>query len=300
MDRSDLRVGTYNVANSTDHSDWVNRKIRVAENIRKAECDIVGLQELRFDFGRHGVLRQLQASMGFNRPSSDLEPPHQLLDLMELLPEFPYYVWAPAMKYNPLLVEGLGVLSKLPILDQRIFKLGKCKGDGNQRIMLVCRVQARTLFDFIVTHWTYSVPGQLKQAYRTLQFIKEVANPAIPQILVGDFNIKNAFQNPMFMLEGASTGYTTKGDLVDVWKHFKPHKLGKTYPVWQPKQRYDRILVRGGMLRPLRIEVVGVALQEKPEVLLASDHCFVYADFEVLQDQALRREFLQSLGMESP
>jgi len=276
-----LRVATYNVANFTDHADWDNRKHRIAENIRRAECDIIGLQELRFDYNRTSIFKQLRASMGFKKPKSDFEPPHQLLDLMELLPEYPYHVWAPAMTYNPWLVEGLGVLSKLPILDQRVFKLNKCQGDGNRRILLVCRVQARIVIDFMITHWTYSVDGQLAQAYRTLSKANEVASTIVPQILVGDFNVKNAYQQPMQMMDGTNVDYQTKGDFQDVWTLLKNKRKGKTYPVWKPKQRYDRILIRGGLLRPIRIDVIGVILSEEPSVFHASDHCLVVAEFEV-------------------
>jgi endonuclease/exonuclease/phosphatase family metal-dependent hydrolase len=280
---TDLRVGTYNVANFTDHSGWDTRKLRIADHIRKANCDIVGLQALRFDFNQSSYFRRLTASFGYKRPSSSLEPPHQLLDLMSLLPEFPYFVWEPAMQYNEWLIEGLAVISKHHFLDCTTFKLGNCEGDRNRRVVVVARVQVpQGVVDFIVTHWTNSVKGQLSQAYRTLKHVRDIAQKSIPQILVGDFNIKNAFELPMLMLEGSYDGYKTKGDFTDVWKMLKPHKLGKTYPVWRPKQRYDRILVRGG-IRATRVEVAGVLKQERPAVLHASDHCFVYADLALLR-----------------
>lgn len=38
-----LRVGSYNLANFSDHKNWSTRVKRIAEFIRASECDVVGL-----------------------------------------------------------------------------------------------------------------------------------------------------------------------------------------------------------------------------------------------------------------
>jgi hypothetical protein len=38
-----LRVGSYNLANFSDHHNWKRRVQRIAEHIREADCDVVGL-----------------------------------------------------------------------------------------------------------------------------------------------------------------------------------------------------------------------------------------------------------------
>jgi endonuclease/exonuclease/phosphatase family metal-dependent hydrolase len=208
-----------------------------------------------------------------------------MLDLVALLgEEYPYSLWLPGMIYNPWLVEGLGVLSKYPIMHSWHFKLGKCEGDGNQRILLVVRVNCPIgVVDFMVTHWTYKPRGQLAQASKTLNFAREIAEPSVPQILVGDFNVKTSHQRPVQFLEGlAQNEHGDSGDFIDTWKVLNAHSRGKTHPVWRPRQRFDRILVRGG-LGVSSVGVIGVIEQEEPEQLHASDHCLVLAELTLPQ-----------------
>jgi endonuclease/exonuclease/phosphatase family metal-dependent hydrolase len=68
------------------------------------------------------------------------------------------------------------------------------------------------------------------------------------------------------------------GDFTDAWTQVNPDNEGYTYPSWEPEFRADRILYREALL-PIQCDVLGYSQDTDT---LASDHCCLYIDFELL------------------
>ena len=262
-----LRIQTYNLAVFGLHPNWDKRVHMLAEEITRISADVIGIQEARHDpfYGSGPIQRKIS---GFLSSVSDKKPSgrHMLDDLLSLVPQYPYYYWQPAMNYKDGIVEGIAVLSRFPISDIEFVKLTKSKGDGNRRVCLKATVKhPRNELQFFNTHMTYSVNGQVKQSEEIIKFM-DSQNQGSPQVLVGDLNIKNKFENPGLLLAT---------QLVDVWKLLNSEDPGFTFPSWGPKERYDRILVRN-LPGVLECGISGFAENKKQ---WPSDHCTLFADF---------------------
>lgn len=86
----------------------------------------------------------------------NMTEPHMLLDLIALLPEYNYYRWQPVMEYSGSRIEGLGIISKLPITTTHFQQLPPAVGDRNIRgVFHVVLEHDSGPFDVFVTHLTY-------------------------------------------------------------------------------------------------------------------------------------------------
>jgi endonuclease/exonuclease/phosphatase family metal-dependent hydrolase len=261
---TEIKMMNYNVANFTDHKNWEVRSTLLAKTIISENADIIGLQELRYD--------------------SSI-PRNAFSDLIHKLPEYPYYLWQPAMFYSyssKTLTEGLGILSKFPILSHSYTNLTKSSGDQNQRIVLKAIIEYKPseTLNYYLTHLTYDRAGQLQQAYELYKFIQssqcsqylknkdfEKDKPDSLErkegrkacIISGDFNIDDLSDDSYRFLNGEIEYMEEKSDLADVWSVLREeHELGFTYSTSNPAKRIDFFFYQTHAgVRPVSVNRVG-------------------------------------------
>ena len=149
-----LRILTFNIWNvnvvSGGEAEYKKRIEHLASLCRKADADIIGLQEVRFQEGKCGKLG-----------------PNQMKHLVDLLPEY-QYVFHPAQVQKTglpnLVMEGVAFMSRHPITAQHGLFLKQDfqdPADGHQRVLLHAEVQlpivgkVRTLSLRFITIWKY-------------------------------------------------------------------------------------------------------------------------------------------------
>jgi endonuclease/exonuclease/phosphatase family metal-dependent hydrolase len=263
-----LKVMTYNVLNFNDGLQWDAHRVRdVASVIRAQSPDLVGLQELRHVF-----------------PSGvDEIGKNALDDLRALLPDYPYFHFQPA-QINADFEEGLGVLSRLPLLSTSYHPLSLLPSDQDQnhRIVLQATVDApafasrhpsgplSSALQFFVTHLSYRPDNdeQSRQIAEVLLYVNSslfwtsVASgfepdgitPRLdffrpPQVLLGDLNVYVGNEAPWDVVVGrASFELSVDGVVVPVRGDFtEVLQLSPTFNSWNATavNRCDRIYVRG-------------------------------------------------------
>lgn len=238
-----FHVGTYNIWNHNNY--WDVRKLRIAEVIRDAQLDIVGLQEVR----------NVQHLGG-----------NQLDHLTELLPEYPYSIFhsahiAKRQKRINLRVhdpeEGVALLSKHPIVYNETFTLTTVSGseDENVRVVILAHVEVPKLglVYFFVTHLSFVPTIQCRHVFELLRIIRSLdLDPNRPKIVVGDFNIFPDWEDPAAFFDrdwteverenrcweiasGENLDWSTaavRGNthrLTDVWSLLRPGDPGFTF-----------------------------------------------------------------------
>ncbi|CAG9318352.1 unnamed protein product [Blepharisma stoltei] len=271
-----IRVQTYNLATAAKHSNWDVRIHKIAQQIKNANPDIIGIQEAcrNPNLGADSMTNFISKIFGSSILNKARER-NMLDELLELLPEYPYHYSHESMIYKNGSTEGIAIISRYPIIDVRTAQLTKALGDSEERACLKVTIKhPKKIFSVFNTHMTYDPKGQLKQAQDILNFMNE-ENDGTPQILLGDMNIRKYYELPSRLLEGKYLFKSSKGGLIDSWKNGNMEGDGLTFPSWRPKERLDRIYFRNIEAPPI-CEVCGYGESEK---IWASDHCSVYADF---------------------
>ncbi len=242
-ERERVVVCTYNVWHFTPP--YHARLAAIARLLRAEECDVVLLQELR--------MRWTFAGSAF-----------LIADLARSFPGFSYD-FRPAMAYlerRAFEMEGLGVLSRLPLLAVEAQALSNNATadpeDEHRRLLLRATVAlggARTL-QLFNTHMSLSRGARLRNAAEIVAAL-EAAGPG-PQLLAGDLNAEP--DDPLYgrLLAGAA--------LADVGQS------GPTFQAWNLTKRIDFVLarrLRGAGLRAAAARTFGAA--GSPETA-PSDH----------------------------
>ena len=134
-----LKVGTYDLSNFTDHPNWEKRVQAIANLIRESGCDVVALQQLRYDANQEN-LTEPPFDRDFSLADLEINQPHMLVDLLKLLPEYPFARWKPVMEYSSDVVEGIGLISKIDINEdlQFVHLAATSEADQNQRGLIAC------------------------------------------------------------------------------------------------------------------------------------------------------------------
>ncbi|CAI9721317.1 Hypothetical predicted protein [Octopus vulgaris] len=241
-----LKVATYNLWNIMFN--WEVRKMRVIEMIETINPDVIAFQEVRMD-------------------SSSVRS--QLLELQEKLIDFNWMVVQPANDvqkpkhtyWNGWEREGIGILSKLPILKSTTISIPYMSGpDTNQRIALHAMIgySEDSAIHVLTVHFSYDRQQQCNNAARILHYISEKELENV--VLLGDFNTYQDFEWPLEvftdteirpenscfdMVRADAKGPNTI--LADVWSVHAADKLsGFTFsnmPTPGYESRPDRILV---------------------------------------------------------
>ncbi len=238
-----LRLLTWNI----HHGEGTDGRLdleRIAGVIRRAEADLVALQEVD-----QGVARTQRRDL-----------PAELAALTGLTCVFSNNYHFQGGFY------GNAVLSRLPILGwtNRHYRMVR---PGEQRGLLQVTVAVgKQRLRFCATHIDYR-PDDTERTQNVAE-IREVveAEPGVPTVLVGDFNDRPDSRVHRAMKEFAPDAWELGG-----------HGDGFTIPAGQPNRRIDYFfLTPTDRFRVLKVEVV-----DEP---VASDHRPVWAEVQLLPE----------------
>jgi endonuclease/exonuclease/phosphatase family metal-dependent hydrolase len=168
-----LNIGSYNIANGRNVG---HAFTLIANDIRRNELDIVGLQEVDQFTNRAGG----QDTMKSLSKSSKLE----------------YYAYFKAMDFDGG-EYGLGILSRYPIISTETIRLDS--GEHEPRILAKAVIDVNgTQISFFVTHLSYE--DMTLNAAQTETVIGELNKASGNFILTGDFNTSDftAYENAGF------------------------------------------------------------------------------------------------------
>ncbi|HEY8491926.1 MAG TPA: endonuclease/exonuclease/phosphatase family protein, partial [Dehalococcoidia bacterium] len=159
-----ILVATLNLRNNSDR--WDERAPLLVAQFVALRPDVIGLQEVR-------------------RPIDQAEWIAERVNA-QLAGEPPYQVFQTNKTGLAGLVEGIAVLSRLPLLEREWLDLG-----GGSRVAQRARIRLPDgrVLDFYNTHLHHPAedePLRTEQARRLLAWLAE--RPDVPQVLVGDFN----------------------------------------------------------------------------------------------------------------
>jgi len=257
-----LRVMSYNIWNY--NGEWSARLRMIAQVVRESNADIVLWQEVR----------------------SAPDGRHQMFDLYSALPELAFHCYHPAMSYPDGYREGLGIMSRLPIVEYSVLKLPSFIDgeDAHQRAVLRAAVLTpRGVVDVMSTHLSLSDIGRPRQTKQIAQWRPTQR----PQILGGDFNAEPDSPSLLPLLDA---GYS------DAWQAatLRPGtpcgraeddraiEQGFTFPSWEPIKRIDFIMSRGAALTPRTLWLHGrCGLGHPQRHRHASDHRAIVVEFEI-------------------
>ena len=159
--------------NLCNYHNFGGRKIKIIDFIKKNNPDVVAMQEVRDD-------------LKFNK-----EGDNQAKQLNEHL-KYPYMSFVKTMDVNkvnktpklPKRVEGLAILSKLPILKSEKKILKKHPKDKFTRAIMHVKVMSKKPIDILNVHFSPGIKFAKLHFIETLKFSKK-----IKPIIIGDFNI---------------------------------------------------------------------------------------------------------------
>jgi len=259
-----LRVQTYNLGMFDSGQNWDTRSNLLASLIRQTNPDVIGLQGLGQDpyYGVGSIERKIMKvvdSISNSKPKGR----NMLVELSELLPEYPYYSWQNCITHPSGVNEGIGFLSRFPLLNSSY---------SSQACLSVVLHHPKNRVQLFTCKFCKQLSSQ--NAVEVLGAMDQLDDQS-PQILMGDLSIKNSAQAASHILEGKFIVPNLKGNLNDAWMSSNNEEPGPTFPSWNPQHRYDRIYYRN-IADPLACQISGYA-QSKNH--WAAKNCSVYADF---------------------
>lgn len=202
-----LRIMTYNI----HHCEGVDGKLdveRIAGVIRQQECDLVALQEV-------------------DRNTTRSQRVDQLAELGRLTGLQSYFGKAIDFGGGEY---GLGILSKLPIAETKVFQLPS-GAKREQRIALEVFVKPTTgpRFVFVCIHLDHS-SGENDRIQQIVELKKLLGGGPSQAILAGDFN--------------CTSDKPELPPILAYWSDVDIQKMSPTIPVAKPNRKIDYILLQ--------------------------------------------------------
>ena len=193
--------------------------------------------------------------IGFQEVRADAKDQrNQLSELQELIPQYKHIVYHSVAMVTPPLgqqvppgweMEGVGLLSKHPIIMSHVVNLtvGKGSVDKNKRVVLHAQVDIDgDELDVTVVHFSYDKTQQCQNAVDVINYIASTGSER--SVLLGDFNVYNDFPWPVdgimkgsfdkqgschaplhFNLKGSNQAY----GFVDAWVTANGDSTGYTF-----------------------------------------------------------------------
>lgn len=246
-----LRVMTFNIHHGAGTDNRVDLH-RIAQVIRDADLDVVGLQEVDRHFGARSdfvdqatwLARALNMHLVYGAN----------LNLDPLLPG------QPRRQY------GTAILSNAPILDWDNTYLPRF-GDHEQRGLLRARINARGVP--VLVYNTHLQHNDAAERLAQAQAIKQlIGTPYESVVLLGDLNATPAAPEIRTLVE----------DLVDAWEAAGLGS-GYTFPSVDPNRRIDYVM------QSTDVVARTIAVVTSPLTASASDHLPVVADVALPGDK---------------
>ena len=163
-----VTVATLNLRNR--HDRWLRRRSLVVAQLLDAQPDLISLQEIYRPIGQGRWIRNQINS----RLSGNTSEPYRLVQKRRHHPISGYF-------------EGIGILSKLPVLSHDAVSLGY---GGRVALRANVELPSRETLDFVAVHLHHVAEdheARLEQVMRLWGWLNE-GNPAPLQVIAGDFN----------------------------------------------------------------------------------------------------------------
>lgn len=252
--RADLRVMTYNIHHGAGNEECAPRAAgsapaadcglnleRIAEVIRDAKADIVGLQEVDRFWTRSGGVDQ----------------PRVLAQLLAMSVCFGPNLQLPAEGTVGVPREyGTAILSRFPLRDCRNTHLARVSDANERRGLLSAEVETPNgRVRVMVTHLSVVAADRAPQ---TEELAKAVADSRLPTILMGDLNTRPDAESLRPLLARTRDLWTLAGQGAGL--------TSPAHPQRQPRSRIDYILVSPG------IGTSGIEVVLNDVTRMASDH----------------------------
>jgi endonuclease/exonuclease/phosphatase family metal-dependent hydrolase len=164
------------------YNDFNERKKLIVDFVKKHDPDVIAFQEVRDDSRQNKIgynqLKQLNQSLKYKYSiffeTTDVNHVNKITNDPKYDPT------------NPRVKEGLGILSKLKIVESKGFMLNQHTKDGYPRGILWARLENN--IDVINVHYSFNDLFSKLHLEETLKIIKE---NRLHAIITGDLNILN-------------------------------------------------------------------------------------------------------------
>ena len=240
----------------TGMDEAVQRLQIVADGIIDRQPDVVAMQEVIKDGDQPSFAEQLGTLTGYE------------------------WVWEYTFTVPTLFDEGLGILSRWPILWSGSAELRHLDLIIFRRRVLGARVQSpHGDLQLFCTHMTTDSDATVEadQAVDVFNFMQ--ANPSpLAGFLAGDLNSEpDTLAMRFFRGEASHEGVT--GNLVDSWMTINPNDDGFTIHSDNPTRRIDYIYLAPGTEKSAEVDSCELMFTEEVGGLYASDHIGVFCEY---------------------
>lgn len=217
-----MKIISWNIANYDDHPKWILRKNMIADEIIKADADIVALQEIRFNKDHPST------------KATYMNTAEQILIQLQSRNNFidAKIITQPAMHYKSNgFWEGLSIISKDDIIETgAIFhSYIKNSADINRRVtQYSVAISDNFVFFLFNTHFSHNEMNLRSNIGEVMSYTERFAE--YPLILLGDMNATPQNENIHKL---------TMQGFIDIWNKLNPNINGFTYPNSDPAKRID-------------------------------------------------------------
>ena len=249
-----MKIISWNIANYDDHPKWITRKNLIADEIIKADADIIALQEVRFNRD-HPSTKATYLNTA-EQILTQLQSRNVLLDAK--------IITQPAMHYKPFgFWEGLSIISKDDVIETGAIFHSYIHNsvDLNKRAtQYLVAVSNNFVFFLFNTHFSNDETNLRSNIGEMMSYTERFAG--YPQVLLGDMNATPQNENIHKL---------TMQGFIDIWNKFNPNTEGFTYPSNSPVKRIDHCWANEAFANKIKsIKLIG----NKPnkDGLYPSDH----------------------------
>ena len=217
-----MKIVSWNIANYDDHPKWMTRKNMIADEIMKADADIIALQEVRFN-------KDHPSTKATNKNSAE-----QILTQLQSKNKFmeAKILTQPAMHFKPTgFWEGLSIISKNDIMETGAMFHSYIQNptDQNKRVtQYSAAVSNNFVFFLFNTHFSNDETNLRSNIGEVMSYTERFAG--YPLVLLGDMNATPQNENIHKL---------TMQGFIDIWSKLNPENVGFTYPSSNPAKRID-------------------------------------------------------------
>jgi len=217
-----MKIVSWNIANYDDHPQWITRKNLIADEIIKADTDIIVLQEIRFNKDHPST------------KANYLNTAEQILTQLQSRNKFidAKTITQPAMHFKQNgFWEGLSIISKNDIIETGAIFHSHIHNsvDPNKRItQYSVAVSNHFVFFLFNTHFSNDETNLRSNIGEMMSYTERFSE--YPLVLLGNMNATPQNENIHKL---------TMQGLMDIWNKLNPDIDGFTYPSSAPAKRID-------------------------------------------------------------
>ena len=249
-----MKIVSWNIANYDDHPKWITRKNLIADEIIKADADILALQEVRFNKDHPSTKATYMNSA--EQILSQLQSKNKFLDAK--------IITQPAMHYQANgFWEGLTIISKNDIMETgSIFHSHiHNQKDMNKRVTQYSAIVSNNLVFFLFnTHFSYDEMNLRSNIGEVMSYTDRFAG--YPMILLGDMNATPNNENIHKL---------TMQGFIDIWNKLNPKNDGFSYPSKEPIKRIDFCWANEAIANEIK-EIKLIGNKPNKDGIYPSDH----------------------------